>query len=100
MIHKRKKSKTHKPFGRNIVVAVVLNLDEKSPNFNTVSLFQDGVRMSEPQPLPDAMKGKTLFPAVTFKNLTVHCNFAAPIVPLAFKCKSIQEATVKDAVVK
>merc|ERR1712137_970555 len=37
--------------------AVVLNLDEKSPNANTVSLFVNGKRSSEPYPLPDGFRG-------------------------------------------
>lgn len=82
------------------VASVLLNLDEKSPNFNTVSLFRDGHRVTQPHALPDALKGKALFPTVAFKNLTVHVNFGAhALEPLPFKCHMIQEASTKDAVV-
>merc|ERR1712194_400161 len=50
--------------------------------------------------LPDALKGKTLFPTVAFKNMTVHVNFGAqPLAPLPFKCLMIQDASTKDAAV-
>jgi len=80
------------------VATVLLNLDEKSPNFNTVSLFKDGQRLSQPQALPDSMKGKTLFPTVAFKNLTVHVNFGPqPLAPLPFTCRMVGDASTKDA---
>merc|ERR1712194_154300 len=99
MINNKKRIKCCQPFARDVIVAVVLNLDEKSPNFNTVSLFRDGKRACQPQALPEELQGKTLFPAVSFKNCTVHTNFGAPIVPLPFKCQVIQEASAKHAVV-
>jgi hypothetical protein len=55
--------------------------------------------VSEPQPLPDSLQGKALFPAVSFKNVKVHLNFAAPATALPFKCKSIEEASQKDATI-
>jgi len=97
MISNKKKTKCSQGFGPDVMVAVVLNLDSSSPNANTISFFKNGVRASEPQQLPDGLKGKTLFPAVAFKNSTVHLNFAPPAVALPFKCKSIEEATQKDA---
>merc|ERR1719183_2526788 len=100
MIFNQKKTKCSMSFGKDCVVAVVLNLDVASPNGNTVSLFKDGVRASQPQPLPDALKDVPLFPAVSFKSTTVHLNFAAPAVPLPFTCRSVQEASSKDAAVK
>ena len=33
-------------------------------------LLQDGVRISQPQKLPEKLKGKTLFPHLSFKNMT------------------------------
>merc|ERR1712232_977763 len=81
------------------VMAVVLNLDSSSPNANTVSLFKDGVRASEPQPLPEAMKGKPLFPAVTFRNMTLRPHFGPmPLQPLPFKCRCVGDAAKADAV--
>ncbi|CAE7792234.1 Hnrnpu, partial [Symbiodinium microadriaticum] len=84
--------------GRDQTVAVLLNLDGASPNKNTVSLFKDGVRVAQPQKLPEALVGKTLFPHVCFKNMTLHVNFASPLTPLAFKCYGVSEAPVTDAV--
>jgi len=100
MVSSKKKTKCSQPFGRDVIVAVVLNLDEKSPNFHTISFFKDGKRACQPQQLPDGLKGKTLYPAVSFKNSSVHLNFGAPVVELPFKCRGIQEATVKDAEVQ
>jgi len=100
MVSTKKKTKCSQAFGRDVIVAVVLNIDEKSPNFNTISLFKDGKRACQPQQLPDSLKGKNLYPAVSFKNSSVHLNFGAPVVELPFKCRGIQEATVKDAEVQ
>jgi|Transcript_41718 hypothetical protein len=99
LVSAKKKTKCATPFKQDIMVAVVLNLDSSSPNENTISLFKDGVRVSAPQALPDALKGKTLFPALSFKYAMVHYNFGSPVVPLPFTCKVIQEASVKDATV-
>merc|ERR1712048_983982 len=76
------------------------NLDSLSPNANTVSLFVDGVRASEPQPLPEAMKGKPLFPAVTFRNMTLRPNCGlTPLHPLPFKCRCVGDAAKADVLV-
>merc|ERR1719426_60333 len=79
------------------MVAVVLNLDSASPNANTISLFKNGVRVAQPQALPEELSGKTLFPAVSYRGATIHYNFGAPVVPLPFKCKVIGEAIVKES---
>mmetsp|Transcript_10824 Transcript_10824/g.28944 ORF Transcript_10824/g.28944 Transcript_10824/m.28944 type:complete len:528 (-) Transcript_10824:126-1709(-) len=90
-------SKVAEPFGRDAVVAVVLNLDAASPNANTVSLFRDGVRICQPQPIPDKLKGRPLFPAVTFRNVTVHVNFGPEtLAELPFKCRAVQDAAAVD----
>jgi len=78
-------------------VAILLNLDEKSPNAYTVSLFKDGVRVCQPQPIPEHLKGKTLFPTVNYRNMTVHMNFGVqPFVPLPFACRMLQDAAKDD----
>lgn len=100
LISNKKKTKPAKSFAQDIIVAVVLNLDPTSPNFNTISLFKDGVRASEPQPLPDELKDQTLFPSFSYKGVTVHYNFGPPIVPLPFTCKVVSEALVKDVSMK
>jgi len=87
-------------FSRGDTIAVLLNLDEASPNGNTVSLFKNGVRASKPQPLPESLKGKTLFPAVTFRLMTLDVHFGPkPMAPLPFNCRMVQDAYLKDATV-
>jgi len=98
MVCNRKRTKCSQPFGRDTMLAVVLNLDDTSPNANTISFFKDGKRVSQPQALPEELKGKTLFPTVSFKNATLHLNFGEPVAPLPFTCASVQGASQKDAV--
>lgn len=99
-VQSKKREWTGKAFTRDEVVAVLLNLDEKSPNCNTVSLFKDGMRASQPQPLPDALKGQALFPTISWKCLSVHVNFGKePLAPLPFKCRMVKDASIKDATV-
>lgn len=84
-------------FDRHQVLGLLLNLDASSPNANTVSLFHDGVRVSQPIPLPEVLKGKTLFPAVTFRNITLAFNFGpTPMMPLPFKCHMLGAASTQD----
>merc|ERR1712217_378658 len=84
--------------GRDDVLAVVVNLDAKGPNANTDSLFCNGVRLSQPQVLPESMRGKELFPVVAFKNMLVHVNFGPQqLTALPFKCRMIGDASQKDA---
>merc|ERR1712087_373871 len=85
---------------RESLATVVLNLDEKHANFNTISVFKDGVRVCQPIPLPEALKGKTLHPCVVFKNATLHVNFNDPtLASLPFKCRMFGDASAKDATV-
>jgi len=87
-------------FTRDDIITVLLNLDDKSPNCNTISLFKDGARISQPQPLPDVLKGQTLYPTVAFKNMSVHVNFGMePLAPLPFRCRMMQDISQKDATV-
>ncbi|CAK9074085.1 unnamed protein product [Durusdinium trenchii] len=81
------------------VIAVLLNLDPSSPNKNTISLFREGVRITQPQTLPACLAGKTLYPHVCFKNITVQTNFGPPLMPLPFKCHMVGQAPATDAVV-
>lgn len=48
---------------------------------NTVSLFVNGVRACAPKLLPESMKGKALYPAVSFRNATVQ---AIDVFPRGF----------------
>merc|ERR1719210_2754334 len=97
LTHNRKSDMVSQKFARDQVMSMLLNLDQGSPNANTVSLFRDGVRICSPQPLPQNFRGKPLFPAVTFRNLTVNVNFGpVPTAQLPFKCLMLQEALEKD----
>lgn len=100
LFNRRRNSVAHK-FTVDNTVAVVLTLaSEDTPNANTMSLFIDGERACEPQHLPEALKGKTLFPTVTFKNMTIHVNFGeTPRCPLPFTCRMVQDMSSEDAVV-
>jgi len=87
-------------FRKDQVVAVVLNLDSKSPNANTVALFRDGVACGDAMPLPESLKGKTLFPHITYRNASVRVNFGATALhELPFKCTMLQAAATADAAV-
>eukprot|EP00931_Biecheleriopsis_adriatica_P064435 TRINITY_DN39212_c0_g1_i1.p1 TRINITY_DN39212_c0_g1~~TRINITY_DN39212_c0_g1_i1.p1 ORF type:complete len:900 (+),score=229.97 TRINITY_DN39212_c0_g1_i1:49-2700(+) len=92
------KTAVSEKFTSGEVVAVVLNLDSSSPNAHTISLFKDGVRASPPQALPEQLKGKILYPTLTFKNVSVLYNFGPePISSLPFKCHMLSNAAQKDA---
>jgi len=94
--HGKKRTKTGTRFGRD-TMAVLVNLDKSSPNANTVSLFKNGVRVTQPLPIPDNMKGKPLVPTVTYRNVTVELNLdAEPLMPLPFKCTAIGAAAAAD----
>lgn len=81
-------------------VCLLVNLDPKTPNANTVSIFRDGQRICQPQALPESLQGKVLYPTVTYRNVTVHYNFG-PLAhaSLPFACRMVQDAGVKDVVV-
>mmetsp|Transcript_121531 Transcript_121531/g.343824 ORF Transcript_121531/g.343824 Transcript_121531/m.343824 type:complete len:822 (-) Transcript_121531:120-2585(-) len=87
-----------KRFGREAVAAVLVNLDAKSPNSNTISLFVNGERASKPQPFPETFKGQPLFPHISFRNVTLQVHFGLePMRPLPFKCRMAQGAAAADA---
>jgi len=94
---KTKKASVSQRFSRDQVMGLLLNLDPQSPNFNTLSLFRDGERISEPQPLPEHLHGQPLFPHVCFRNVTLQVSFG-PLSskPLPFKCRMLQGAAKAD----
>jgi len=101
MYDKKSKGVVGEKFSTGDIVTVVVNLDSDSPNANTISLFKNGKRASKPQALPEALHGKPLFPAITFKNATLFHNFGPdPMVALPFKCNMVNEILKKDASVK
>mmetsp|Transcript_101547 Transcript_101547/g.206193 ORF Transcript_101547/g.206193 Transcript_101547/m.206193 type:complete len:917 (+) Transcript_101547:51-2801(+) len=82
---------------RHETVAVLLNLDADSPNKNTLSLFRNGIRISEPQALPEKLCGKVLYPTITYKNVTLQVNFGpVSMVPLPFACRMLGDAAAAD----
>lgn len=100
-VHAKKRQSVSKKFGQGQVAALLVNLVPGSPNASTVSLFIDGVRASPPQPIPEALRGKPLFPAVTFRNVTLQAHFGPlPMHPLPFKCDTVQGCALQDCEVK
>eukprot|EP00928_Gymnodinium_smaydae_P099363 TRINITY_DN9457_c0_g2_i1.p1 TRINITY_DN9457_c0_g2~~TRINITY_DN9457_c0_g2_i1.p1 ORF type:complete len:797 (-),score=272.82 TRINITY_DN9457_c0_g2_i1:183-2573(-) len=97
----KKRQKVMNQKMNNSTMAILLNLDSASPNKNTISLFRAGKRVCEPQPLPEELVGKTLFPTVAFRNMTVEVNMG-PIAhcPLPFKCTMIGGAAQEDLEVR
>eukprot|EP00927_Polykrikos_kofoidii_P065903 TRINITY_DN615_c0_g7_i1.p1 TRINITY_DN615_c0_g7~~TRINITY_DN615_c0_g7_i1.p1 ORF type:complete len:1017 (-),score=207.31 TRINITY_DN615_c0_g7_i1:172-3222(-) len=97
--HNKTTMATVQKFTRDQVIGVMLNLEAGSANVNTVSLFRDGVRVSKPQPLPEALRGKPLFPAITFRSVSVQVNFGPTrMAQLPFVCRTLQEAAHSDVV--
>eukprot|EP00404_Azadinium_spinosum_P025042 CAMPEP_0180609066 /NCGR_PEP_ID=MMETSP1037_2-20121125/28564_1 /TAXON_ID=632150 /ORGANISM="Azadinium spinosum, Strain 3D9" /LENGTH=905 /DNA_ID=CAMNT_0022628445 /DNA_START=58 /DNA_END=2771 /DNA_ORIENTATION=- len=100
-IHGNHKRKASQSFVHGQVVAVLLNLDPTSPNSDTVSLFVDGKRVSEPQPLPEALKGRALYPAVSYRKVALRVNFGTvPLRPLPFKCLTLLDAAQAHCEIK
>eukprot|EP00927_Polykrikos_kofoidii_P071813 TRINITY_DN68021_c0_g1_i1.p1 TRINITY_DN68021_c0_g1~~TRINITY_DN68021_c0_g1_i1.p1 ORF type:complete len:946 (+),score=162.80 TRINITY_DN68021_c0_g1_i1:62-2899(+) len=76
---------------------LLLNLDPSSANANTLSFFCDGRRLCPPQPLPEALKGRTLFPTVNYKHVTLRMNFGPDLIaPLSFRCSTLASAAQDD----
>eukprot|EP00930_Biecheleria_cincta_P096740 TRINITY_DN8853_c3_g1_i1.p1 TRINITY_DN8853_c3_g1~~TRINITY_DN8853_c3_g1_i1.p1 ORF type:complete len:858 (+),score=289.12 TRINITY_DN8853_c3_g1_i1:57-2630(+) len=100
LYHNKKRIGGVPKFSNYSIVAVLLNLDASSPNANTISLFKDGKRVCQPQELPESLKGKVLYPTVTYRNVAVHVNFGPePMAALPFSCTMVQDASVKDSAV-
>eukprot|EP00397_Hematodinium_sp_SG-2012_P033352 GEMP01035621.1.p1 GENE.GEMP01035621.1~~GEMP01035621.1.p1 ORF type:complete len:611 (+),score=156.29 GEMP01035621.1:45-1877(+) len=76
------------------VVGVLLNRDATSEQNNTVSLFINGQRATEPQKLPTDVGA--LFPHVTFKGCSVATHFSNIVFPLSFTVRMLGDAAVAD----
>ena len=87
-LHQSTRNRVGPRFGKEHVLGVLLNLDESSPQKNTMSLFRDGSRASEPQKLPEGLIGKTLYPSFTYKHSRRtekgwHCSHNSGQVPFS-----------------
>lgn len=97
VVHDKSRTSVTAGFQPFQVLGVLLNLDLESPNANTISLFCDGVRKCRPHPLPECLRGKSLFPIVNYKNVVLQVNFGPiPIVPLRFSCRMLADAALED----
>eukprot|EP00746_Dinoflagellata_sp_MGD_P165570 gnl/MRDRNA2_/MRDRNA2_94917_c0_seq1.p1 gnl/MRDRNA2_/MRDRNA2_94917_c0~~gnl/MRDRNA2_/MRDRNA2_94917_c0_seq1.p1 ORF type:complete len:837 (-),score=250.36 gnl/MRDRNA2_/MRDRNA2_94917_c0_seq1:64-2574(-) len=81
------------------VVTVVVNLNSGSAySGNTVSLFKNGKRLTDPQAIPENLLGKALYPTFTFKNVTLLVNFGPTLTKtLPFKVTTLAEVAEADA---
>lgn len=94
---KRKTQSASQRFMRDQVIGVLLNLDANIPNANTISLFRQGERISEPQSIPEHFIGQTLFPHVSFRNVSVQVQLGREALKqLPFKCRTIGNAAEAD----
>lgn len=84
-------------FTKGMHVAVLLNREAGSANEETISIFIGGARACEPQKLPEAWKGKTLYPTINYKHVTLEANFGpAATCPLPFSCHMLAGAAKSD----
>merc|ERR1712187_199217 len=62
-----------------------------------MGLFKEGKRLCEPQAIPESLKGKTLIPTLTYRNVTLDVNFGpTPNSPLPFACRMLADAAADD----
>jgi len=87
---------TAKQWKNEDVIGILLNLDETMVNKNTLSLFINGTRASDPHPLPKSMHKKALYPHVALRGCTMGLNFSMMKVPLSFKVRTLAEALKAD----
>uniref|UniRef100_A0A7S1EZW4 B30.2/SPRY domain-containing protein n=1 Tax=Noctiluca scintillans TaxID=2966 RepID=A0A7S1EZW4_NOCSC len=79
------------------VIAVLLNLTQDESLGNTVSVFVDGQRAGPPQPLPQHLRGKALYPTITFKNAKLAVNLGAGLFKaLPFACPTFADIATED----
>lgn len=102
LMHDKKRTSLGLParYSKGNVLGVLLNLDKASPNAYTISLFKDGKRACEPQPLPDNLHGKALYPTINYRNVAVAVNFGSGCqAPLPFTCNMVQDAIASHSAV-
>mmetsp|Transcript_45899 Transcript_45899/g.82648 ORF Transcript_45899/g.82648 Transcript_45899/m.82648 type:complete len:866 (+) Transcript_45899:51-2648(+) len=96
-VHEKSRKKAGKKFVADNTVGVLLNLDSSSPNANTISLFINGERASQPTPLPQELVGQPLFPTITYKNVSLEVNLGPSLrAELPFKCRMLSTAAAAD----
>ena len=61
-------------FGKSDVIGVMLNTIKGHTNENTISCFKNGVRLCQPQALPEHLRDTILFPIITVKNCSAMVN--------------------------
>eukprot|EP00397_Hematodinium_sp_SG-2012_P021151 GEMP01021831.1.p1 GENE.GEMP01021831.1~~GEMP01021831.1.p1 ORF type:complete len:595 (+),score=166.30 GEMP01021831.1:139-1785(+) len=83
-------------FQKNDVIGVLLNLDPKASNKNTISLFVNGKRASEPKPLPDSMLKETLYPHVAFRGCSLGVHFDHQQKELPFTVNMLGHGTALE----
>jgi len=98
-LHGKKKQKLQSTLKIG-TLAVLVNQEASGPNANTISIFKNGSRACKPIEIPEKLKGKTLYPTITYRNVTFEANFG-PVAfkPLPFKCTTLKEAAAADVVV-
>jgi len=97
LVQDKTKKRVSQKFTRGQIIAVLVNLDAASPNANTISLFRDGERVSAPQPIPEHLHGKPLFPHITYKNVTLQVNFGTAVLKrLPFETRLLGAAAKQD----
>ena len=95
--HGKNRTRAGQKLLRDQTVALVVNLEEGSPNQNTVSLFVNGSRASKPQKIPENLRGKVLYPTITYRNISLEVNLGPiPRKALPFTCHMLAAAAVSD----
>jgi len=85
--------------GKGSVIGLLLNLTEKG-NSKTFSLFHNGQRIGEPQPIPVDCFGEPVYPHIQIKNATILVNTnARPYAKYPFKCRMIGAPLQSECVI-
>jgi len=92
-----RRSRSRLTVGRDSVLAVMVNLQGAGANVDTISLFKDGQRVGQAVPLPDSLRGATLFPTINYRNATLQVNLGpSPRRPFPFICRMLTDCAVDD----
>lgn len=89
-------------WSRNDIIALALNTKAESSEekaTHTVTLFRNGDRIGVPTVLPANLQGKTLFPHIVYRNVTINYNFGPNTnldKHLALKHRMLQTAAEAD----